>query len=70
MSTPKVKISVVDGVVSVNQAPLGVAVEVTDYDVDPQTPERDEEGRPCSRYTVTAEDLEAWACVPQLAEVA
>lgn len=47
-----VKITVCDGVAYVDKIPPGVVVQVTDYDVDPRTPERDEEGTPCSRYLV------------------
>jgi hypothetical protein len=65
-----VKISVVDGVACVDQVPAGIMVQISDYDVDAHTRERDEAGRPCSRYTVTAENLRAWAAAPQLAKVA
>ena len=60
MNRPTVKISVVDGVAYVNQAPAGVLVEVTDYDVAEDTPDRDRFGRPYSRYTVAAGDIEKW----------
>lgn len=49
-----VRISVVGGVAYVDQVPAGVTVEVTDYDVDARSPERDENGSPCSRYKVEA----------------
>jgi hypothetical protein len=51
----RVRISVVGGVAYVEEVPPGVVVEVTDYDVDARTAERDEHGRACSRYQVTAE---------------
>jgi len=57
MKLPTVKISVVDGVAYVDQVPPGFSVEVTDYDVDPRTPERDETGKPCSRYTVSGQPI-------------
>jgi hypothetical protein len=61
MSTATVRISVIDGLAVVNHCPRGIAVEVVDYDVDPRSADRDEAGRPCSRYSVTAADLERWA---------
>ena len=55
MSQATVKIRVVDGVALVDAVPPGVAVQITDYDVDTRgTTERDEAGVPCSRYSVTA----------------
>ncbi|MFN0166715.1 MAG: hypothetical protein ACKV22_09810 [Bryobacteraceae bacterium] len=54
MNQQAVVISVTDGVAYVDQVPPGVVVRVTDYDVDPQSPERDSQGRPCSVYEVTA----------------
>jgi len=60
-----VKISVVGGVAFVDEVPPGVLVQVTDYDVDPASPDRDERGEPCSRYEVDASNLR-----PVLAEVA
>lgn len=65
MKLPTVKISVIDGVAFVEQVPPGCSVEVTDYDVDPRSPERDEKGVPCSRYCVTAETLSRPAAVPE-----
>lgn len=70
-----VKISVVGGVAYVEQVPPGVTVEVTDYDVDRRTAERDKEGTPCSRYLVTSAIVNRDAIalsggVPKLAEVA
>ena len=50
-----VRISVVGGVAFVDQVPPGVTVEVTDYDVESNSPERDDHGHPCSRYRVEAE---------------
>lgn len=55
--TQVVRVHVTDGVAFVDQVPPGVVVQVTDYDVHPEWPERDREGRPCSRYTVTTEIL-------------
>jgi hypothetical protein len=49
-----VKISVVNGVAFVDEVPAGVTVQVTDYDVDYRSRECDEEGTPCSRYTVSS----------------
>jgi hypothetical protein len=39
-------------VTNIDSAPLGVTVKVVDYDVAPESPERDERGVPCSRYCV------------------
>jgi len=47
-----VRSSVRGGVAYVDEVPAGVVVEVTDYDVDPRSPERDENGEPCSRWRV------------------
>lgn len=52
-----VKISVLNGVAFVDEVPAGVEVEITDYDVDPASYDRDERGQACSRYRVTAETL-------------
>jgi hypothetical protein len=67
MSTATVRISVIDGVASVTQVPRGTVVQIVDYDVDQHSAERDAAGRPCSRYSVTATDLEAWAETARLA---
>jgi hypothetical protein len=50
-----VKISVANGVAFVEDVPVGVTVQVTDYDVDPSITERDEKGNPCLRYLVWRE---------------
>ncbi|MCL4853804.1 MAG: hypothetical protein KJZ78_20800 [Bryobacteraceae bacterium] len=56
----RVKITVRDGVAYVDEVPPGVIVQVTDYDVDPASPEHDETGEPCSRYEVSQPDLIRW----------
>jgi len=47
-----VKIRVENGVAYVDEVPSGVTVRVIDYDVAPESPERDDAGRPCSAYSV------------------
>ncbi len=51
-----VRLLIEDGNVFVNDVPEGVTVEVTDLDVLPCSKQRAADGRPCSRYSVTAKD--------------
>ena len=48
---PTVKIHVSGGVAYVMDT-AGVTVEITDYDVDPASPQHDEHGVPCARWAV------------------
>jgi hypothetical protein len=48
----EVRIRVEGGVAFVDDVPPGVVVRVVDYDVDPESPEHDNSGRPCSQYSV------------------
>ena len=57
MRTPTVRIHVEGGCAFVDQVPAGISVEVVDFDVAPDSTERDEAGRPCSRYTVDSMTL-------------
>ena len=52
-----VKIHVENGTPYVDAVPPGVEVEVTDYDVTIGT-RVDANRKPCSQYTVTAEDIQ------------